>query len=155
MNPTNRSRWERFVIGLMALASVAVIGQANARSVPASVGRAVNPSDSACFSMNTSTLTNVCSTVRRLELPLTMDTSGWKNISITARGPSAAGNVVCDAVGTNADLTSVYNPGAQALPRFGSPATISLRNYVWSGGRLFAACNVYPGGAVYTVSHDL
>ena len=156
MNLTIRSRCKRALTGVIALASFAVVGQAGARTVPASMGKAVIASDSSCFGMSTSTLTNVCSSVKSLELPLTVDTPGWKNISVTARGPSAAGNVVCQAVGTNAELTYIYNPGQASLPYYGPAANIALpRNYVWGGGRLYAACDVYPGGAVYTVNHDL
>jgi hypothetical protein len=128
---------------------------AAARTMPASSGRAVFWSDGPCFTMGYSAMTNSCSTGRSFELPLMVDTAGSKTITVWAYGASASNNVGCFANGMNRELTLFWGTQRQWLTAFGSSQPITLTGaYVPSGGYLYAACDVYPGGRVNTVDYN-
>ncbi|WP_375759794.1 hypothetical protein [Corallococcus exercitus] len=128
---------------------------AMARSVPASAGRPVLWSDGPCFQMSYSTMTNICSTRRSYEIPLTADSAGNKTVVVTAFGSTSSRNVGCMAVGMNREATVVWGGSRRWLPAFGTPQLITLTGaYIPNSGYLYANCLVDPGGQVNAVDYN-
>ncbi|MBN8228003.1 hypothetical protein JYK02_10835 [Corallococcus macrosporus] len=137
------------MVVLLPLAAMA------ARTVPASAGRPVAWSDGPCFSMSYSTMSNVCSTRRSYEIPLTSDSAGSKAVNVTARGATPSNNVGCMAIGMNREATLVWGGTRKWLTSFGTPQIIALTGaYIPNSGYLYANCLVDPGGQVNTVEHN-
>ncbi|NTX66452.1 hypothetical protein HUA74_37915 [Myxococcus sp. CA051A] len=126
-----------------------------ARSTPASSGKAVFWSDSSCFLMNGSTMSNGCSTRRSFEIPLTSDSANRKTVFVTAIGATPSKNVGCMAVGVNREATVFWGGARRWLPAFGSAQVITLTDaYVPGYGYLFVNCHLDPGGQVNVVDHN-
>jgi hypothetical protein len=142
------------ILSILSAATIACVtsqGLSYARSIPASAGRARFAADADCFSLSYQTMTNVCSTSKRLEIPLVVDAAGTYTVSVVAQGATSSNNVGCEAVGSNAAATSYSISGVHWLPVFGSAQTITASAYVPSGGRLYATCDVSPNGRVNTL----
>lgn len=124
-----------------------------ARNVMPSAGRAQHAADYGCFWLNFSTMTNGCSSVKRLETSLPIDSSGWVNVNVNAQGASPSNNVGCEAIAVNAAATSLWAYGVRWLPAFGSAQTITTTTWVPGGGGLYVYCDVYPNGRVNTINY--
>lgn len=121
-----------------------------ARTVPASVTRTANPADQGCFPLSFSSITNNCGIVKRVDIPLVVDTSGTVTVQVRAQGAGIANNVQCELLAW--DGSTFATSGLRALPVFGSPQLISLtNNIVFTGDSVFVGCNVSPGGILHTV----
>lgn len=138
------------ILSAAAIACVTSQGLSDARSIPASAGRARFAADYDCFSLAWSSMSNVCSSTKRLEIPLVVDAAGTYTVTVNAQGASASNNVGCEAVGSTAAADVISASGVHWLPAFGSPQSITGSAFVWNGGRLYATCDVQPSGRVNT-----
>jgi hypothetical protein len=145
-------------VALRALAVVAAIGvtllllhrTSQARGIPASAGRS---SQSSCFILNGSTLTNVCGTIQRLDIPVTVDsTNNWHLGWASAFGATPSNNVGCQLISFDQNANAYWATPQYYLPLFGSSQILSLGS-VWipTNGAAFFGCDVFPGGRVNAV----
>ena len=147
---------KNMIVKSLAVAAIAAMillvhRTSQARGVLASAGRPIN---SSCFSINTtSTLTNVCSTIQTIHIPLSVDTSNnWHQAWFSAYGSSPSNNVGCRLVSSDQN-GGVYTTGARKyLPSFGTSQFITL-DPIWvpSWGVAYIDCLVSPGGRVNEV----
>jgi hypothetical protein len=128
-------------------------GTSQARSMLPSAGRAVAAADYGCFALDASTMTNVCSTTKMLEIPLIVDAAGVYTVTVTAQGATSANNVGCQAFGVSRDFLNV-NSGTprRFLTSFGVAVNLVTSASVPFGGGLFVNCQVSPGGRVNMVN---
>jgi hypothetical protein len=94
-------------------------GTASARTIPASLGTPPIAGDAACFGMDNSSMTNLCTTRRHLEFPAPVDNFVSKSVTVSGFGRSSASNMGCAAVGVNKQLTPVPGCNNPAAPVFG------------------------------------
>lgn len=147
-----KSKIKGWAIITMALIPVL----ASARTMPASSGKAASWNDNPCFVMSHSSMQNNCTTMRSFELPLVVDSSGYKTVYVTAYGASPANNVGCIAVGVNREITAAWSSSRLWLSSFGSSQVITLTGaYVPPSGLFYTNCNVNPGGRVNVVDYNL
>lgn len=126
-----------------------------ARTVPASLGKAVSPSDDGCFGMSYSSMSNGCTVQKSFEIPLPVDTAGSKTVYVAAYGAGPANNVGCQAAGLNREVTAVWASPRVWLAGFGSSQIITLTGaYVPASGFLYVNCNMNPGGRVNNVDYN-
>ena len=112
--------------------------------------------DMPCFSIFFGTLTNNCSRVVSLDVPLIVDGSGSKTVSASAFGSGPANNVGCRAEGLNRQTTIVWysNGGSYVyLPSFGASADIGLTGaFVPDGGQLLVNCQIGQSGRLDVIN---
>lgn len=146
----NRNRNRNHALSLLTVAVIALgtFQPLQARSLMASAGRAVAAADAGCFVLSYSSMTNVCSTVKRLETALPVDNAGSVTVKVSAYGATSSNNVGCEAIGIDAAFTTVWGNGLRWLPAFGYVQSIYTSTYVPAGGGLYVYCDVYPNGRV-------
>jgi hypothetical protein len=137
--------------GAMALGIAHTPSQA--LTIMPSAGRATDAADYGCFWLSYSTMTNGCSSVKRLETSLPIGGSGWVNVKVNAQGASPSNNVGCEAIAVNDAVTSFWGYGVRWLPAFGSAQNIMTTTWVPGGGGLYVYCDVYPNGRVNTINY--
>jgi hypothetical protein len=156
MKTAHKNNRRRLFLSIFLVGSVIVPATSSARTQPASSGRAIAAADYGCFSLWYSSMTNNCGSAKSLEIPLVIDNSGNKTVTIAAYGASVSNNVCCTSSGLNRELTLVWGSGAaRCLPSFGSSQLITTTGaYVPSWGYAYATCTVSPGGRVNTVGFN-
>lgn len=142
---------------LSILAAIAIVfgtfqAPSQARTTMASAGRAVAAADYGCFVLSYSTMTNVCSSAKRLETSLPVDASGTYTVKVNAQGPLPSGTVGCEAIGVNESVTLFWASGVRWLSISSAPQNLYMTTTVPSGGSLFVYCDVNPNGRVSTIS---
>lgn len=126
-----------------------------ARTVPASIGKAVVPADNACFSSSSGSIRNSCATAKSFDVPLPVDNAGGKTVHVAAYGATSANNVGCIAVGVNRELTITWASQRMWLSGFGGSRIITLTGAnVPNSGYLYVHCTVNPGGRVNNVDYN-
>lgn len=137
------------------VAAVILPFAAVARTVPASSGRPEVWSDGSCFRMSYSTIVNDCATRKFWEIPLPVDSSSNKTVTVSVQGASTANNVGCAAVGLNREFTAVWGGTRKWIGIFTPPQLITLTDaYVPNNGYLFVSCHLDPGGRVISVDYN-
>jgi hypothetical protein len=138
-----RRAFEFIGIGLVLL----IAGNAHARGVPASAGRAVFGSQDSCFNLSNSMVINTCSVDVFFEIPVEIDTSSSKGISIYGKR-NGANTLQCAPLGMDQVGNVVSNPGFVAWANNAS-AVLQLGNvFVPSAGYMFVQCLIGPGSKV-------
>lgn len=138
------------VLALIVVLPIAVM----ARSFPASGGRPVDWADGTCFGMSGSAMYNTCTTAKRYEFALMIDSAGSKTVQVIGYGATSSNNVGCAVAGVNREGTLAWGGTRKWLPGFGSRQTITLTDgYVPAGGYMYLNCQVEPGGTIIAVDH--
>jgi hypothetical protein len=136
---------------LVALVTLVAPFGATANHAPATLGRANAPGEASCWTSYFTALSNGCSSMRRLILPLVTETIGTKWVTVTAQGATPASTVGCLAYGVNYNVTAISTSGPlRFLTVFGTQSQdLWLGGIdVPEGGSAFAHCEVSPGGRV-------
>jgi hypothetical protein len=143
-------------VAALALATPGLQSVSQARTLLPSAGRTINVADQGCFALAYSSMTNVCGSVKSLEIPLTHDAPAfnWISPKITAQGNGVASNVGCDAVAVHKSLGYFWsnNIGREYLSVFGSAQDITLDVYAPGDTGVYVSCEVGPGARVNLVS---
>jgi hypothetical protein len=140
---------------MAALVSTSFVNPSQARTTMASAGRAVSPADASCFLLDSSAMTNFCSSPKNLETSLVIDAGGTFTVTVNAEGGAPANTVGCQSRSVDKSARSFASSGAfQFLPTFGSvPVDIVLNPVpVPFRGGLFVTCQASPGGKVNTIN---
>ena len=122
-------------------------GVSDARTVPGSIGRAANPSDSLCLTLSNSAAVNTCAHDVRVDFPLVVDTFGPINARVRAEG--AANTVACEVVWWSGvtfrqSPTAANTGGLQQL-------SLSVTGSI-SSDSIFVGCTLKPAGRVHTIA---
>jgi hypothetical protein len=122
------------VMAMTALAGAGIAATADARGISAFAGRAADPTQQSCFTVNTSTgwVTNTCSATVPYIIALDTDSNGVKTINVAAEITESIGPISCHSV---------------AVPRSGAPASLSL---VKSLTQTSVVTNLQLGGSTVT-----
>lgn len=144
-------------LSLLTVAAAALlVGGAQGRSISAFAGRSVNNSNTTCFDSGADygSVINTCTSVQNYDVPMTIDTAGYKQVWVTAMGQTAANNVGCQSFGLDAAFTTVWTSGSlKYLPVFGVQTDIALNSvYVPAFGILAVGCQVSPQARVRVVN---
>ena len=137
------------MIAAVGLASLGTAASVSARSFGAAAGRAITPSDNACFISLSGIVFNSCGTARTFEVQLPADNSGEKRVSFTA-----ARGVSCTAFATNAVNSSFM--GSNTL--FTNALSLTTAQ-LWpitltAAGKLWLQCSVNSGASLATVLYN-
>lgn len=145
-------------IALAAAAAIpATMSTSEARTALPSSGRTFSMTDMSCFSMSYSSMTNVCGSMKYLEIPLTHDNTinNWLSPRVSAIGQAPNGTVGCTVSAIKNDWTAVWgNNNATAyefVSGFGVIQEIVLDIFAPGDAGLYVTCQVYPGGRVNLV----
>ncbi len=126
---------------------------AHARSDTALHGY-VRPVDHACFQESWGSMLNVCSNVRALFIPASIDkhcVSG-SSFKITAQSNSSSSNVCCRMIGI--DGQSIYGGSYTCLPAFGAPQEWAVNGAALWMDRAFYVCEVGPNAKVIGIDYS-
>lgn len=138
-----------FMIAAVGLVSLGAAANVSARSFGTAAGRAITPSDNACFNSLSGIVFNACGTARTFEVQLPTDNSGVKTVSFTA-----ARGVSCTAFATNA-VNSAFVGSNTVLINTASFSTQPLSSITLpAGGKLWLQCSVNSGASLATVNYN-
>jgi hypothetical protein len=144
-------RFGRAALGITGLISLAMVSSVAARSAPPSIGRAVDFADEGCLRLFFSEVRNACSFELDYEMPLQVDTSGAKTVSVNVSSGGPDG-VCCEAVATD-ERVDTQDRSVRVCTNAAGKQTLTLTGAsVPSRGRLFAACTLQPGGVINTLN---
>jgi hypothetical protein len=137
---------------MAALVSTTFVNPSQARTTMAAAGRAVLPADVGCFLLDSSAMTNFCSSPKNLETSLVIDAGGTFTVTVNAEGGAPANTVGCQARSVDKSARSFASSGTfKFLSTFPLPEDIVLNPVpVPFRGGLFVTCQVSSGGKVNT-----
>lgn len=150
-----RNMYKRSLPLIAALIFLTLPAAALARSVSAFAGLPQYPTDANWWTNAWGAIINTSSVYKRWCIPLPVDSTGYKNVTITAYGPSISSNVSCFSTSLTPQLDWQWTAGPVPLPGFGTPQNIGLSgSYVPPGGVLYACCDVGPGARLDAVNWE-
>lgn len=140
-----------YAISMVGILSMALAGEASARTVCGAAGESRIGSQANCFdsSFNTCGVTSSCNA--DLLVPLTVDATGVKSVTYT-RGATAAG-AVCRVVSNNLTGTAFSAVAFDAIPANGGVCASFTFPAIIVPGVLFLDCITNPGTNVCAVVH--
>lgn len=137
-------------------------GMASARTIAPIAGRVLNANDASCLASFNGMLTNVCSRLVSVEIPLSVDNNGPKNVAVVVFSATGNNTVSCipfaaDQTGTPVstgswDSVQGFQHNTWARLTFVNDPSKVLSLGAWQ--TLSVLCHVSPGGKVSLVTYN-
>jgi len=144
----------------LVFGSVAVAGLAQARNATSIIGRPGSPSDLGCFTHSWFQVSNTCTSTKEYNLPLPIDSSGTKSVTVSVSLDWQHGSFTCQSFGLDKNSTTYWN--SALVYANGGPAVLTLQSggfdyydlpmsvYVPGSGNLSVQCFVPQSGRILT-----